>query len=317
VLDHFPRQSGRRADRPCTAGTARAGCNGDRCACSSRWRRGSSVAPDLSAARGDRAIGRCLSAYGRQAEPLSTVALSAWGVAGACPALAGLDCNPRRGRIEAVGLLRSCASPLMIGHRLVHSDQPVAALLALALPVTALRQALNGPLPFALRILGAPSARHGFSLRQAGANCWGCAVAALALADHATRCARRSDLPAVTGALRWAILGVMPCSLDPWNSATLPLQMYGLMGAYGWRARAGAALDFLLALSLGVFWGFRQGRALACLTLGDRRRFTQGSFAFARRPDHCARAKPMPVIRPLGGRGKIDPSGGALRILYR
>ena len=52
-------------------------------------------------------------------------------------------------------------------------------------------------------------------------------------------------------------LGVIALFADP-DSATLPLQMYRLMGAYRMEAAAGAAL-ILLALSLGIFWIFDKG----------------------------------------------------------
>ena len=61
----------------------------------------------------------------------------------------------------------------------------------------------------------------------------------------------------LTGALSMGDLGVIALFADP-DSATLPLQMYRLMGAYRMEAAAGAAL-ILLALSLGIFWIFDKG----------------------------------------------------------
>jgi thiamine transport system permease protein len=57
-------------------------------------------------------------------------------------------------------------------------------------------------------------------------------------------------------------LGVITLFANP-DTATLPLQMYRLMGAYRMEQAAGAAL-LLLILSFGLFWIFdRGGRANA------------------------------------------------------
>jgi thiamine transport system permease protein len=66
----------------------------------------------------------------------------------------------------------------------------------------------------------------------------------------------------LTGALAMGDLGVITLFADP-DTATLPLQMYRLMGAYRMDQAAGAAL-LLLILSFGLFWIFdRGGRARA------------------------------------------------------
>ena len=52
-------------------------------------------------------------------------------------------------------------------------------------------------------------------------------------------------------------LGVIALFADP-EHATLPLQMYRLMGAYQMEAAAGAGL-LLVMLSLGLFWIFDKG----------------------------------------------------------
>jgi thiamine transport system permease protein len=56
----------------------------------------------------------------------------------------------------------------------------------------------------------------------------------------------------LTGALSIGDLGVIALFADP-DRATLPLQMYRLMGAYRMEAAAGAAL-LLLAMALAIFW---------------------------------------------------------------
>ena len=64
----------------------------------------------------------------------------------------------------------------------------------------------------------------------------------------------------LTGALSAGDLGVITLFADM-DRATLPLQMYRLMGAYRMDAAAGAAL-ILLVLALGLFW--------ACDAMGRR-----------------------------------------------
>ncbi len=56
----------------------------------------------------------------------------------------------------------------------------------------------------------------------------------------------------LTGALSIGDLGVIALFADP-DRATLPLQMYRLMGSYQMQAAAGAAV-LLLVMALGVFW---------------------------------------------------------------
>jgi thiamine transport system permease protein len=56
----------------------------------------------------------------------------------------------------------------------------------------------------------------------------------------------------LTGALSVGDLGVITLFADQ-ERATLPLQMYRLMGAYQMKAAAGAAL-LLLVMALGIFW---------------------------------------------------------------
>ena len=61
----------------------------------------------------------------------------------------------------------------------------------------------------------------------------------------------------LTAAMSMGDLGVIAMFADP-QTATLPLQMYRLMGAYRMEAAAGAAV-LLLALSFGLFWLFDKG----------------------------------------------------------
>ena len=61
----------------------------------------------------------------------------------------------------------------------------------------------------------------------------------------------------LTAALSMGDLGVIALFADP-ETATLPLQMYRLMGSYRMEAASGAAL-LLLVLSFGLFWLFDRG----------------------------------------------------------
>ncbi|WP_417743280.1 thiamine/thiamine pyrophosphate ABC transporter permease ThiP [Salipiger sp.] len=160
----------------------------------------------------------------------------------------------RRG--ELVGLAGIALSPLVLGTGLFLIVRPVVNPFALALPVTMVVNALVA-LPFALRILRpeaeAVRAEYG----------------RLALALGLTRMAwlRLVFLPrlrrplgfaaGLTAALSMGDLGVIALFADP-DRATLPLQVYRLMGSYQMQAAAGAAL-LLLLLSFGAFWIFDRG----------------------------------------------------------
>ena len=127
---------------------------------------------------------------------------------------------------------------------------------ALALPVTALVNAMMA-LPFALRSL-VPGIRD--VLRD-----YGRLAATLGLSGWALwrwlilpRLRPRLGFAAgLAAALSVGDLGVIALFADP-DRATLPLQIYRLMGAYRMEAAAGAAL-ILLSLALLVFWVFDRG----------------------------------------------------------
>ncbi|WP_264211705.1 thiamine/thiamine pyrophosphate ABC transporter permease ThiP [Leisingera thetidis] len=162
----------------------------------------------------------------------------------------------RSGVTELSGILGLAASPLVIGTGLFILIYPIADPFALALPVTALVNAVMA-LPFAMRIL-VPRARD--VLRRYGR-------LSLSLDMQGWAFVRRVYLPrmrAQTGfaaglaaALSMGDLGVVALFADP-EFATLPLQIYRLMGAYRMEAAAGAAL-VLLMLSMGVFWILDRG----------------------------------------------------------
>ncbi|ASM73796.1 MULTISPECIES: thiamine/thiamine pyrophosphate ABC transporter permease ThiP [Roseobacteraceae] len=165
--------------------------------------------------------------------------------------MAGWIGTSRRGGIEAAGLLGFAASPLMIGTGWFILIYPFAAPSSLALPVTALVNALMA-LPFALRVL-VPAVRDVMAAQ-------GRLAAALGL--RGWRLWVWVIVPAVrpqvgfaaglAAALSMGDLGVIALFADQ-DHATLPLQMYRLMGAYQMEAAAGAAL-LLIVLAFGAFW---------------------------------------------------------------
>ncbi len=155
-----------------------------------------------------------------------------------------------------VATLSIALSPLVLGTGAFLILQPVANPVALALPVTAVVNALMG-LPFAVRALqpelAAVRADYGRLSRALGLQgvAWWRWVGV-------PRLARPLGFAAgLVAALSMGDLGVIALFADP-DRATLPLQMYRLMGSYQQGAAAGAAL-LLLALSLGLFWIFDQG----------------------------------------------------------
>ncbi|KPP84387.1 MAG: thiamine transport system permease protein [Rhodobacteraceae bacterium HLUCCO07] len=173
-----------------------------------------------------------------------------------CVALALSLAMVRRGWAEVVALMGIAVSPLVIGTGLFVIVNPWMDPARLAMPVTALVNALMA-LPFAMRVLAPDVARTEAD--------FGRLADALSLRGWARL--RWLILPrlrpalgfsaGLAGALSMGDLGVVALFADP-DFATLPLQMYRLMGAYRMEAAAGAGL-ILLALSLGVFWIFDRG----------------------------------------------------------
>jgi thiamine transport system permease protein len=164
----------------------------------------------------------------------------------------------RGGEVLAVSAI--AVSPLVLGTGLFLILRPVASPGDVALPVTAAVNALMA-LPFALRVirpeLEAVRGDYGrlcLSLGLTGRWFW----TRVAL----PRLRRPLGFAAgLTAALSAGDLGVIALFADP-ERATLPLQMYRLMGAYRMEAAAGAAL-LLLAMSLALFWAFDRGGRVA------------------------------------------------------
>ncbi|MFP4404438.1 thiamine/thiamine pyrophosphate ABC transporter permease ThiP [Rhodosalinus sp.] len=164
----------------------------------------------------------------------------------------------RGGEVLAVSAI--AVSPLVLGTGLFLILRPAVAPGDAALPVTAAVNALMA-LPFALRVLRpelealrADYGRLCLSLGLTGRWFW----TRVAL----PRLRRPLGFAAgLTAALSAGDLGVIALFADP-ERATLPLQMYRLMGAYRMEAAASAAL-LLLAMSLALFWVFDRGGRIA------------------------------------------------------
>ncbi|WP_170416449.1 thiamine/thiamine pyrophosphate ABC transporter permease ThiP [Ruegeria atlantica] len=164
--------------------------------------------------------------------------------------------NGRYGLVELSGILGLAASPLVIGTGLFILIRPLANPASLALPVTALVNAVMA-LPFALRILIPAArditARHGRLALSLDMTKWTFFTRVLL-----PRMRAQIGFAAGLGAaLSMGDLGVIALFADP-QIATLPLQIYRLMGAYQMQAAAGGAL-LLLLLSMGAFWLLDRG----------------------------------------------------------
>ena len=155
-----------------------------------------------------------------------------------------------------LGMLGIAASPLVIGTGLFIVIHPLADPALFALPITALVNALMA-LPFALRALvpalttvEADFGRLADSLGMVG---W-------ARLRHLWLPRLRRPLgfsAGLTAALSMGDLGVVTLFSAP-DQATLPLQLYRLMGAYRMQDAAAAGV-LLLGLSLALFWLFDRG----------------------------------------------------------
>ena len=161
--------------------------------------------------------------------------------------------------VEGAGYLALAVSPLVIGIGLFILVFPVASPQALALPVTAVVNALMS-LPFLLRALvpalAETEARFGPLADSLGLG--GSARLRILLLPRLRRPLGFSM--GLAAALSMGDLGVVALFAPP-GGGTLPLELYRLMGAYRMGDAAGAAL-LLLGLSLALFWLFdRGGRA--------------------------------------------------------
>lgn len=164
---------------------------------------------------------------------------------------------------EVAALLGISVSGLVLGTGYFLILQPFVRPADVALAVTMLVNALMA-LPFALRVLTpameatrADFGRLSSSLGLRGWRLW--------RVVYIPRLRRPLGFAAgLTAALSMGDLGVIALFADG-ERATLPLQIYRLMGSYQMEAARAAAL-LLLSLSLGLFWVFdRGGRTHAAL----------------------------------------------------
>ncbi|MGR3375290.1 thiamine/thiamine pyrophosphate ABC transporter permease ThiP [Salipiger abyssi] len=157
---------------------------------------------------------------------------------------------------ELVGLAGIALSPLVLGTGLFLILRPYVNPFVLALPVTTLINALVS-LPFALRILRpeAEAVRADYTRLAQALGLTPLAWLRLVLLPRLRR--PLGFAAGLTAALSIGDLGVIALFADP-DRATLPLQVYRLMGSYQMEAAAGAAL-LLLCLSFGAFWLFDRG----------------------------------------------------------
>lgn len=157
---------------------------------------------------------------------------------------------------ELASLLGVSVSGLVLGTGFFLLLQPYIRPASVALPVTLLVNVLMA-LPFVLRILRpefeSVSADFGRLATSLGLGRW-----QRWKIIYLPRLRRPLGFSAgLTAALAMGDLGVIALFADG-DSATLPLQIYRLMGSYNMEAARGAAL-LLLALSLGAFWLFDRG----------------------------------------------------------
>ncbi|WP_232830548.1 thiamine/thiamine pyrophosphate ABC transporter permease ThiP [Oceanicella sp. SM1341] len=172
-------------------------------------------------------------------------------------ALAGLVTSVRRGLLaEALTLMGLAASPFVIGTGLFLVLNPLVNPFALAIPVTLLVNAVMS-LPFAMRVMvpAMRRAREDYGRLADSLGMSGVSRFRLAVWPALRRPAGFAG--GIAAALSMGDLGVIALFADP-ETATLPLTMYRLMGAYRMEAAAGTAL-LLLLLSLALFWIFDRG----------------------------------------------------------
>ena len=171
--------------------------------------------------------------------------------------IAALPHGPARA-IDVLAMLTMTASPLVLGTGLFLILRPVTDPVAVALPVTVLVNAAMA-LPFCLRILLpeliALSAAYGRLAASLGLR--GSARLRIVTLPRLRR--PLAFAAGLSAALAMGDLGVIALFADP-GRATLPMQVYGLMGAYRMDEAAAAAV-LLVSLSFGLFWLFdRLGR---------------------------------------------------------
>ncbi len=158
--------------------------------------------------------------------------------------------------IEGISFLSLVASPFVIGTGLFIMIFPFISPFKLALPITALVNAIMA-LPFAIRII--------LPAMQRAETSYGRLADSLGMAQSARfRLAIWPRLKPSVGfamglaaALSMGDLGVIALFAAP-DSATLPLTMYRLMASYQTEAASAVAL-LLITISISLFWIFDKG----------------------------------------------------------
>jgi thiamine transport system permease protein len=166
--------------------------------------------------------------------------------------------SPRAGRgwVETLAALSISVSPLVMGTGLFLILFPVADPVALALPVTGLVNALVA-LPFILRGL-IPEVRRAEATQGRLADALGLTGWARLRLAILPRLRRPLGFGAgLAAAFSMGDLGVIALFSAP-GQATLPMEMYRLMGSYRTEDAEGAAV-LLMLLALGLFWLFDRG----------------------------------------------------------
>lgn len=172
------------------------------------------------------------------------------------PVVLAIATGRKTGRLEIVGMLPLATSSLVTGTGLFLILRPFVNPGDLALGVTIAVNAFMA-LPFALRAL-VPAARELEADYGRLATSLGLAGASRLRLLTLPRLRRPLGFAAgLTAALSIGDLGVIALFADA-ERATLPLQIYRLMGAYRMDDAAGASV-LLLAISLGAFWIFDRG----------------------------------------------------------
>lgn len=157
---------------------------------------------------------------------------------------------------ETAALLGISISGLVLGTGCFLLLQPLVVPNSVALPVTLFVNALMA-LPFVLRILrpAAEDARTDYGRLAASLGLRGWALWRIV---YLPRLRRPFGFAAgLTAALSMGDLGVITLFSNG-DGATLPLQIYRLMGSYQMQSAEAAAL-VLLSISLGLFWAFDRG----------------------------------------------------------
>ncbi|MCU4651663.1 thiamine/thiamine pyrophosphate ABC transporter permease ThiP [Roseibacterium sp. SDUM158016] len=161
-----------------------------------------------------------------------------------------------RGGVEAVTALSISVSPLVVGTGLFLILFPIVDPVPLALPVTGLVNALVA-LPFILRAL-IPAARAAEAGQGRLADALGMTGWTRLRLAILPRLRRPLGFGAgLAAAFSMGDLGVIALFSSP-GEATLPMEMYRLMGSYRTDDAEGAAV-LLMLLALALFWAFDRG----------------------------------------------------------